>query len=80
MKMLGANRGEWKMKAKELSDYLLQYPEAEIMFCNDPNYPPAYPGEEFVNMESVNLDSFEFEVERNVIILPNLCRCYPEPD
>ena len=72
------------MKGKELAEYLLKHPEAEIMFCDDqtsaPVYYPGNPNKGSPNMERVDLGDFEFDEKRDVFILPNLCKCYPEPD
>ena len=58
------------MESSELIEYLKKYPRAIIMFNKNVHY-----SDELVN---VNIDDFTYTSGR--IILPNLCKCYPEPD
>jgi len=59
------------LKAKNLIKYLKKNPEAYVRFVEDKNF-----GSEC----TVSIVDFEYDEERCVFILPNLCQCYPEPD
>lgn len=57
------------MKAKELAEKLLQYPEADITFEED---------KYFGGTCLIGMDSIVFA--KDEVLFPNLCPCYPEPD
>jgi len=59
------------LKSKILVKFLKKDPEAYICFVENPHY-----GHEC----TVNITDFEYDAERRVFILPNLCACMPEPD
>lgn len=60
------------MKTKMLIKYLKRFPDAKVMFNEDVHFP-----NQFVD---VSLLDFTYKSKENMIVLPNLCNCYPEPD
>ena len=57
------------MKAKELAEKLLQYPEANVIFEED-----KYFGDTCL----IPMDGIMFT--KDEVLFPNLCPCFPEPD
>lgn len=59
------------LRAKDLIEYLQKNPNAYVHFPENKHF-----GDEC----TVSLSDLEYDEDKQVFILPNLCQCYPEPN